>query len=129
MLHYADKRLKATEEELGRRIQVCLIFLLQGMVPYLSILRSLQTIPGIDEMGAAMLLVEIGDDMGAFGMPAKLASWAGMCPGNNESAGKKKSGKARKGNPYVRRILCEAANAASKTRCRLSDKFKGLMIR
>ena len=47
-------------------------------------------------MGAAMLLVEIGDDMGAFGTPAKLASWAGVCPGNNESAGKKKSGKARK---------------------------------
>jgi len=80
-------------------------------------------------MAAAMLLVEIGDDMSAFGTPAKLASWAGVCPGNNESAGKKKSGKARKGNPYVRRILCEAANAASKTRCRLSDKFKGLMIR
>ena len=115
MLHYADKRLKATEEalldalagdltpshrfiitevmahleELDRRIQACLMFLLQGLVPYLSILRSLQTIPRIDEIGAAMLLVEIGDDMGAFGTPAKLASWAGVCPSNNESAGKK----------------------------------------
>ena len=109
VLNYADKRLKATEErlldalagdltpshrfiitevmghleELDRRIQSCLTYLLQGLAPYLSILRSLQTIPGIDEMGAAMLLVEIGDDMGAFGTPAKLASWAGVCPGNN----------------------------------------------
>jgi transposase len=91
--------------------------------------RLHKLLTGIDEMGAAMLLVEIGDDMSAFGTPAKLASWAGVCPGNNESGGKKKSGKARKGNPYVRRILCEAANAASKTRCQLSDKFKGLMIR
>jgi len=155
VLKHADKRLKATEEELldalagdltpchrfiitevmghleelDKRIQSCLRYLLQGLAPYLPILQSLQTIPGIDEMGAAMLLVEIGDDMSAFGTPAKLASWAGVCPGNNESAGKKKSGKARKGNPYVRRILCKAANAASKTRCRLSDKFKGLMIR
>lgn len=63
-----------------------------------SMIKSLQTLPG--------------DDMKAFGTPAKLASWADVCPGNNESAGKKKSGKTRKGNPYVRRILCEAANAA-----------------
>ena len=60
---------------------------------------------------------------------ASTPSWAGVCPGNNESAGKKKSGKARKGNPYVRRVLCEAANAASRTRCCLQDKFKGIMLR
>ena len=94
-----------------------------------ALLQSLQTLPGVDETAAALLLAEIGDDMKPFGTPAKLASWAGVCPGNNESAGKKKSGKMRKGNPYVRRILCEAANAASRTRCGLQDKFKGLMIR
>jgi hypothetical protein len=48
---------------------------------------------------------------------------------HNESADKKKTEKARKGNPYVRRILCEAANAARRTRCSLQDKFKGLMLR
>ena len=155
VLNYANNRLKATEEELldalagdltpshcfiinlvmthiealEKDIQTCLQFLVQGLAAYTSVLQCLQTIPGIDQMGAAMLLVEIGDDMSAFGSPAKLASWAGVCPGNNESAGKKKSGKARKGNPYVRRILCEAANAASKTKCSLQEKFKALMLR
>ncbi len=116
-------------EALEQAIESCLQYLLQGLSAYASILQSLQTIPGIDQAGAAMLLVEIGDDMRVFGTPAKLASWAGVCPGNNESAGKKKSGKTRTGNPYLRRILCEAANAASKTRCRLQDKFKALVIR
>jgi transposase len=116
-------------EELENRIQTCSGYLLQELSPYAPILQSLQTIPGIDQIGAAMLIVEIGDDMSAFGKPEKLASWAGVCPGNNESAGKKKSGKARKGNPYVRRLLCEAANAASKTKCGLQEKFKALMLR
>jgi transposase len=155
VLQYASNRLKATEEELlealegelsashhfvltetmghiedlETRIQTYQQFLLQGLAAYTPILQCLQTIPGIDLISAAMLLVEIGDDMGAFGSPAKLASWAGVCPGNNESAGKKKTGNARKGNPYVRRILCEAANAAGRTRCSLQDKFKGLMLR
>ncbi|NOT10572.1 MAG: transposase [Methylococcaceae bacterium] len=53
----------------------------------------------------------------------------GACPGQNESAGKRKSTRTRKGNPYVRRILCEAANVASRTRCGEQDKFKSLMIR
>ncbi len=69
-----------------------------------SILRFRQTLPGIDEFSAAMILVEIGDDMAALGSPAKLASWAGVCPDQNESAGKRKSALARKGNPYLRRI-------------------------
>lgn len=116
-------------EELENRIQTCSGYLLQELSPYAPILQSLQTIPGIDQIGAAMLMVEIGDDMSAFGTPEKLASWAGVCPGNNESAGKKKSGKARKGNPYVRRLLCEAAHAASKTKCGLQEKFKALMLR
>lgn len=65
-------------------------------------LALLQTLPGVDTIGAAMLLVEIGSDMSVFGNPDRLASWAGICPGNNESAGKRKCGPVRKGNPYVR---------------------------
>lgn len=127
--HFVLTQLMAHIDELNARIETFRQALLQGLAPYQAILRSLQTIPGLDETGAALLLVEIGDDMSAFGTPARLASWAGVCPGNNESAGKKKTGKTRKGNPYVRRILCEAANAASRTRCRLQDMFKGLLIR
>jgi hypothetical protein len=53
----------------------------------------LQTLPGIDWMGAAVLVVEIGDDMSVFGSAQRMTSWVGMCPGNNESTGKLKSGK------------------------------------
>ena len=53
----------------------------------------------------------------------------GICPGNNESAGKRKSGKTRKGNAWVRRLLCEFAQAASRSRCALKDKFAALSIR
>jgi hypothetical protein len=99
------------------------------LAPQQALLNALQTIPGLDERGAAMLLVEIGEEMHAFGSAEKLASWAGVCPGNHESAGKRKAGKKRKSNPYVRRILCEAANAASRTRSALAEQFKSLLIR
>ncbi len=92
-------------------------------------LQLLQTLPGIDLMGAAMLLVEIGADMSVFGSAQRLASWVGMCPGNNESAGKRKSGRIRKGNAWVRRLLCEFAQAAGRSRCALKDKFQALKVR
>jgi len=92
-------------------------------------LALLQTIPGIDQIGAAMLLVEIGSDMQVFASPDRLASWVGICPGNNESAGKRKSGKIRKGNPYVRRLLCEFAHAASRTQSAFKAKFQALVVR
>jgi len=92
-------------------------------------LALLQTIPGIDQIGAAMLLVEIGSDMQVFASPDRLASWVGICPGNNESAGKRKSGKIRKGNPYVRRLLCEFAHAASRTKSAFKAKFQALVVR
>jgi transposase len=103
--------------------------LLQGLSAWQPQLTLLQTIPGIDQMGAAMLLVEISADMDSFGSAEKLASWVGICPGNNESAGKRKSGKTRKGNAWVRRLLCEFAQAASRSRCALKDKFAALSIR
>lgn len=92
-------------------------------------LALLQTIPGVDLIGAAMLLVEIGTDMDAFGSADRLASWVGICPGNNESAGKRKSGRVRKGNLYVRRLLCEFAHAASRTTSVFKSKFQSLVVR
>src|SRR6516165_4598994 len=59
----------------------------------------------------------------------QLASWVGICPGNNESAGKRKSGRIRRGNAWVRRLLCEFAQAAARTRCAFKDKFQALAIR
>ena len=92
-------------------------------------LALLQTLPGVDLIGAAMLLVEIGTDMQAFGSADRLASWVGICPGNNESAGKRKSGRVRKGNLHVRRLLCEFAHAASRTTSVFKRKFQALVIR
>ncbi len=103
--------------------------LLAGMAEQRNALALLQTLPGIDLIGAAMLLVEIGTDMDAFGSPDRLASWVGVCPGNNESAGKRKSGRATKGNPYVRRLLCEFAHSASRTTSVFKSKFQALLIR
>jgi transposase len=103
--------------------------LLRGLEPYAWALTLLQTIPGIDTIGAAMLLVEIGVDMEAFGNKVdRLASWVGICPGNNESAGKRKSGRTRRGNRWVRRLLCEMANAARRTRSIFQSKYQGLVI-
>jgi transposase len=103
--------------------------LLQGLAPWQPLLVLLQTIPGIDQIGAAMLLVEIGTDMSVFGSAERLASWVGICPGNHESAGKRKSGKTRKGNAWVRRLLCEFAQAAARSHCALRDKFMALTVR
>lgn len=76
----------------------------------------LTSIPGISERVAYTVLAEIGSDMSRFPTSAHLASWAGVCPGNNESAGKRKGGKARKGNAWLRRVLVQAAHAAAKTK-------------
>ena len=92
-------------------------------------LALLQTIPGVDLIGAAMLLVEIGTDREVFGSADHLASWVGICPGNNASAGKRKSGPVRKGHLYVRRLLCAFAQAASRTTSVFKSKFPSLLVR
>ncbi len=116
-------------EELEARMGRFEQSLLAGLAAWEPQLVLLQTLPGVDRIGAAMLLVEIGTDMASFASAEKLASWVGICPGNNESAGKRKSGKTRKGNAWVRRLLCEFAQAASRSRCALKEKFKALSIR
>ena len=67
--------------------------------------------------------------MSRFGCAERLAAWAALCPGNNESAGKRKSGRTRHGNNVIRYILCECANAARMTKSTLAAKFKSLMVR
>lgn len=116
-------------EEIEARIARFDAHLLAGLKSEENTLALLQTIPGVDRIGAAMLLIEIGTDMDAFGSADRLASWVGICPGNNESAGKRKSGHLRKGNSYVRRLLCEFAHAASRTKSVLRSKFQSLLVR
>jgi len=98
--------------------------------PYEAQLRRLETIPGIKRRLAEVILAEIGQDMHRFPSARHLASWAGMCPGNNESAGKRLSGRTRKGSPWLRSALVEAAHAA--IHCKdsyLSAQYQRLAIR
>ena len=104
-------------------------YLFAAMTPYQEQWGILQTLPGVDKFSAAILIAEIGINMEQFGSAGQLASWAGMCPGNNESAGKRKSGHIRKGNRSVRRILCEIANSSRKTNSQFKGKYQGLVIR
>jgi transposase len=155
VLDLASKRLKASREELFDALEGeltashCFVLdelmrhieeiearvarfdaqLLDELQPERNTLVLLQTLPGVNLIGAAMLLVEIGNDMDAFGSADRLASWVGICPGNNESAGKRKSGRVRKGNLYVRRLLCEFAHAASRTTSVFKSKFQALIVR
>ena len=116
-------------EEIEARIARFDARLLDALTDERNALALLQTLPGVDLIGAAMLLVEIGTDMDVFASADRLASWVGICPGNNESAGKRKSGRVRKGNPYVRRLLCEFAHAASRTQSVFQSKFQSLIVR
>jgi transposase len=79
-------------------------------------LTRLVTTPGIQDQAAQNLLAELGTNMEQFGSVGRLASWVGMCPGNNESAGKRKSGKTTKGNRWLRATLVQVAWAASRSK-------------
>jgi transposase len=82
--------------------------------PFESHLTLLDSIPGIGRWSAEVILAEIGPDMSRFPTAGHLASWAGMCPGHDESAGKRRSGRTRKGSPALRVTLTEAAYAAGR---------------
>jgi transposase len=92
--------------------------------------QLLETIPGVGETVAQIIVAEIGVDMERFPTDHHLASWAGMCPGNNESAGKRKSGKTTKGSRYLRAALVQAAWAASHQKeTYLAAQYKRLVKR
>jgi transposase len=104
-MEWLEKQLEAMEAEIERRI-----------ADFSDELRRLITIPGVDRITAWTIVAEVGVDMKAFEDARHLASWAGLCPGNRESGGKRMSGRTRKANCYVKRALCQAAWAASHTK-------------
>ncbi len=91
----------------------------EQMRPFQAELARWDQIPGINQRLAQVLIAEVGADLKQFKDAAHLSSWAGMCPGNHESAGKRKSGKTRKGSVWLRRALVEAAHGAARTK----DKY------
>ncbi len=86
----------------------------EQIAPFAPARDLLMTIPGVQQRTAEVLIAEIGVDMSAFPTAAHLASWAGVCPGNDQSAGKRRSGKTRKGSKWLRATLTEASLAATR---------------
>lgn len=105
---FLEQSIEAVQQEIDKRL-----------VPYQEAVTLIQSLPVQLQSGAATVIAEIGVDMTRFPSDAHLASWAGVCPGNHESAGKRKSGKTTDGNPYLRGVLCEMAWTIS----RMKDNY------
>jgi transposase len=104
-IDYLDEAIDRLAAEIGERLR-----------PFEEEIQLLDTIPGINRHTSEEQIAEIGTDMSRFPDGHHLASWAGMCPGHNESGGKRKSGKTRKGNSWLRSTLVEAAHGAAHTK-------------
>lgn len=104
-LSHFERKIKALDEEITRRL-----------APYKREVDLLMSMGGLDRVSIASVLAEIGPDMSVFGKADRLASWGGVCPGSNESAGKAKRAPTRKGDKYLRTILVQAAQAGKNTR-------------
>ena len=88
----------------------------QAMAPFTTTAERLRGIPGVGQQVGEVIVAELGTDMAQFPTAGHLASWAGLCPGNDESAGKRRSGKTTKGSQWLRTTLVQAAWAASHTK-------------
>jgi len=101
-IDYLDQSIDSLSAEIEERLD-----------PFAQQRELLCTIPGVAERTAEVILAELGPDMGRFPSHRHAASWAAICPGNDESAGKRKTGKTRKGDRWLRTALVEAANSAA----------------
>jgi transposase len=104
-LDYLEEAMERVSAEIAQRLQA-----------EQEAIDLLDTVPGIGRRAAEIIIAEVGTDLGRFPSAKHLASWAGMCPGNAESGGKRLSGKTRKGNRWLRQVLIEIAHVAAKTR-------------
>jgi transposase len=114
-LDFLDEAIATLSVEIDRMI-----------APFEAEVALLVTIPGIERRSAQEVIAEIGVDMTRFPTAAHLAAWTGLAPGNNESAGKRRKGRHRKGNTHVQSVLIEAALAAAKTRTRIGARYHRL---
>jgi transposase len=126
LLRIQLRRLRQVDADLGELEK----HLFEKLRPYAPQHALLMEIPGVDRILAAVIIAELGVDMSVFGSVSQVASWAGVCPGNYESAGKRQSGRTTKGNVYLKTALVEAANAAARAKgTYLREKFFRLKAR
>jgi transposase len=113
--------LEETIEQVSMRIA-------EVLAPYTAEVERLDAIPGVNQRTAEVLIAECGVDMRQFPSAKHLASWAGLCPGHRESAGKRKAAATRKGNRWLRTALVEAALSASRaSRSALAARYRRVM--
>ncbi len=118
-LEFIESKMGRLEQEIEERLR-----------PFAETVERLRTVPGIDRISAWGIISEVGLDMAQFPDAAHLASWAGLCPGSWESAGKRKSGRTRKGNAWLRRHLCQSAwGVSTKQKNYLSALFRRIAAR
>ena len=102
----------------------------RGLSGFHDALELLMTIPGIDRESASAILIELGPDIRVFRSRRHCAAWAGLCPGNNESAGKRRISQTRRGNPTLREVLVECAHGGARTHdCQFQGYHRALTIR
>ncbi len=117
-------------DSISRQIAEFNDFINQKLEPFKKEYELIQTCPGLNKITGASVIAEIGVDMSRFPNEHHLSSWAAICPGNNESAGKKMSGKTRRGNNYLKTTLVEAAWAVSRKKdTHLNTKFHNIARR
>ena len=102
----------------------------RGLSGFREEIDLLMTIPGIDRESACAILIELGPDISVFRSRRHCAAWAGLCPENNESAGKRRVGRTRRGNTTLREVLIECAHGAARTHdCQFEGYHKALTVR
>jgi len=116
-------------DELDALVDMVSAEIQQRLRPFDADLARLVTIPGVGRRTAETLLSEIGPDMGRFPSSRHLASWTGLCPGQHESAGKSRGGRTRKGSPWLRGALVEAARSAGRGRTYLGAQYHRIAAR
>jgi transposase len=117
-IDFLDETIERLSTEIGERQR-----------PFEAEIEWLDTIPGVARRTAELIIAEVGPDIRRFPSAAHLASWSGLCPGQDESAGKRRSGKTRKGNRWLRSALVLAAQASTRTKTYLAAQFRRLRTR
>jgi transposase len=124
-LHFVVARQLAQIGALDGAITACNAAVAEALAPHAALLARLDAIPGVGPRTAEVIVAELGPDLGRFGSAKRLAAWAGLAPGNKQSGGKQRPARTRRGNPWLKTALTEAAWAAGRS----TDSYLGSQYR